>query len=190
MAYPLVLVACECSGAVRDAFIAEGISAMSCDLKETRVPGTHYTGDMFELDLEKFELIIAHPPCTAICTSGNAHYRNTPARSIGAEFFKKIWDIPIPKLAIENPVGIINGFYPSLPRPYYIQPYQHGHPATKNTGIWSRGLPRLQPTRTVEPHPINNINNASGKGEELREVRSITYRGIAKAMARQWKGVL
>jgi hypothetical protein len=191
----MVLVACECYGKVRDAFIDQGIEAISCDLKSdrsTHPKGEHYQGDMFDgtLDLASFDLIIAHPPCTAIATSGNATYRNTPARSEGAEFFKKIWDIPISKLAIENPITIINGFYYSLPKPYYIQPWHHGHPAQKMTGIWSRGLPKLVPTWVVTPHPANSVNNASGKGEELRELRSITYSGIAKAMASQWKEVL
>lgn len=186
-----VLVACECSGKVRDAFRDRGFSAMSCDLKpDWKGSKYHYQGDMFDLDLSAFLLVIAHPPCTSICTTGNAHYRNTPARSEGAEFFKKIWDADIEKLAIENPVGIINGFYPSLPRPYYIQPWQYGHPVSKRTGIWSRNLPYLQPTRILTPHKNNCINNASGKGEELRGIRSVTYTGIAKAMAKQWGDVL
>jgi len=188
-----ILVACEHSGTVRDAFRDVGFSAMSCDLKsDTSKYGSkhHYQGDMFDLDLSSFLLVIAHPPCTAICTSGNGHYRNTPARSEGAEFFKRIWDCSATRLAIENPVGIINGFYRALPKPYYIQPWQHGHPATKRTGIWSRNLPRLVSTRVVTPHPNNNINNASGKGEELREIRSITYVGIARAMAEQWGDIL
>ena len=187
---PLVLVACECSGTVRDAFIARGIDAISCDIKPTRVPGPHFMCDMFLLDLNVFDLVIAFPPYTAICTSGNGHYRNTAERVAGAEFFKRIWDSPVAKLAIENPVNIINGFYPSLPKPYYIQPYYFGHPVSKKTGIWSRGLPQLEPERVLTPHPNNGTDNYSGKGEALREARSNTFFDVAKAMAKQWGDIL
>jgi len=189
-----VLVACECYGKVRDAFLAKGISAVSCDLKADRSgaePEFHYQGDLFDgtLDLESYQLIIAHPPCTAICNAGNHKYQGTQERQDGVAFFKRIWDIPVKMMCIENPVGCMNTYFPSraqLAKPFYIQPYDFGHPATKRTGLWLRYIPPLRPTRTVTPHPSNHINNLSGKGEELREARSITYTGIAQAMAEQW----
>ena len=112
-----VLVACEYSGAVRDAFIIAGHDAMSCDLLPSEVPGPHYQGDMFDLHLSGYDLIIAHPPCTTLCVSGNRHYAGTKQRYDGAEFVKRIWEIPVDKLAIENPVGVINSLLPYCRRP-------------------------------------------------------------------------
>jgi hypothetical protein len=146
-----ILIVCEYSGIVRDAFINKGHDAMSCDLLPTDVPGPHYQGDMFDLDLASFDMIIAHPPCTALCVSGNRHYAGTQARIDGAEFVKRIWEIPVDKMCIENPVGVINTLIPEMPKPQYIQPWQFGHRETKKTGLWLRGLPPLKPTNIVAP---------------------------------------
>jgi len=180
-----VLVACEYSGRVRDAFAARGHDAMSCDLLPSDSPGgTHYEGDMFDLDLDEFDLIIAHPPCTALCVSGNRHYSNTRNRVDAALFVKKIWDIPIEKLAIENPIGVINSLLPDMPRPQYIQPWQFGHGETKKTGLWKRGLPDLIPTDIVAGREQRIWKMPPSK--DRWKLRSMTYAGIADAMANQW----
>ena len=190
-----VLVACECSGRVRDAFIARGITAISCDTKPTRSPGPHYQGDARDLDLTAYDLVIAHPPCTALGVTADRHYRGTTARDEAIKFFMYFWEhtLDTQRVCIENTVGIMNTIYPCttrLVRPQYINPYQFGHPAKKKTGLWLRNLPKLEETRVVTPHHANHINNMSGKGEELREKRSVTYQGIADAMAKQWGDLL
>ena len=131
-----ILVACEYSGIVRDSFVSRGHEAISCDLLPTDKPGPHYQGDMFDLNLASFDLIIAHPPCTALCVSGNRHYADTQARLDAAEFVRRIWEIPVDKMCIENPVGVINTLLPDMPRPQYVQPWQFGHGETKKTGLW------------------------------------------------------
>jgi hypothetical protein len=179
-----VLIACEYSGTVRDAFLTLGHDAMSCDLLPTDKPGPHYVGDCFDLDWSEFDLVIAHPPCTALCVSGNRHYAGTQARLDAAEFVRRMWCQPVKRLCIENPVGVLNRLVPELPRPQYIQPWQFGHGETKRTGLWLRGLPHLVPTDVVD-------------GREQRvwklppsvdrwKIRSTTYAGIAAAMAEQW----
>lgn len=179
-----ILVACEYSGKVRDAFALLGHDVMSCDLLPTDALGKHYQGDMFDLDLESFDMIIAHPPCTALCVSGNRHYANTPARIEGAEFVAKVWRIPVKKMAIENPVGVINTLIPNMPRPQYIQPWQYGHGETKKTGLWTRGLPELIPTNIVEGRD-DRIHKMPPSPDRWKK-RSETYQGIANAMALQW----
>ncbi len=179
-----VLVACEYSGMVRDAFIRCGYTAMSCDLLPTERPGPHYQGDMFDLDCTEYDLIIAHPPCTAICVSGNRHYSGTQERQNGIEFVRRIWEIPVNQLCIENPVGVINSFLPFMPRPQYIQPWQYGHGETKKTGLWLRGLPPLTPTNIVPDRQARIWKMPPTK--DRGKLRSLTYSGIAEAMADQW----
>lgn len=178
------LIACEFSGTVRDAFARKGWDAWSCDLLQTDKPGQHYQGDCFDLDWNEFDLVIAHPPCTALCVSGNRHYANTQARIEAAEFVRKMWDQPVDRLCIENPVGVLNRLIPELSRPQYIQPWMFGHGETKKTGLWKRGLTDLEPTNIVE-----------GRGqriwklppsEDRWKIRSTTFQGIANAMADQW----
>jgi site-specific DNA-cytosine methylase len=179
-----VLVACEYSGIVRDAFIARGHDAMSCDLLDTERPGPHYTGDMFKLDLSQYDLIIAHPPCTYMSVSGNRYYARTPQRQQSADFIAAIWAIPCESLCIENPVGQINAYLPYMPKPQYIQPWQFGHGETKRTGLWKRGLPDLIPTNIVSGRDqrIWKMPPSPDRGKE----RARTYQGIADAMADQW----
>lgn len=179
-----VLVACEMSGRVRDAFIKKGHDAMSCDLQDTISPGTHYKGNMFELDLESFDLIIAHPPCTYLCVSGNRHYAGSEKRKEALEFIRAIWNIRVKKLCIENPVGVINTGLWWMPAPQYIQPWMFGHGEVKKTGLWKRGLPDLLPTNVVSGRAdrIHKMAPSEARGV----LRSLTYKGIAQAMADQW----
>ena len=179
-----ILVACEYSGIVRDAFSALGHDAMSCDLLPTDSPGKHYTGDMFDLALNSFDLVIAHPPCTAICVSGNRYYANTRARLDGVAFVERIWDSVSGRLAIENPVGVLSTMS-TLGKPsQYIQPWQFGHGETKKTGLWLRGLPKLVPTNIVDGRE-QRIWKMSPSEDRWKE-RSKTFPGIAAAMAEQW----
>lgn len=182
-----VLVTCEYSGTVRDAFTTLGHDAMSCDLLPSDTPGRHHQGDMFALDLASYDLVIAHPPCTAVCVSGNRHYSGTQARIAGAEFVRRIWSAPIARLAIENPVGVLNRLVPELPKPQYIQPWQFGHGETKKTGLWLRGLPPLMPTCIVDGRS-NRLSNLP-PGPDRWKIRSTTYQGIANAMAAQWSSL-
>jgi site-specific DNA-cytosine methylase len=182
-----VLVACEFSGKVRDAFRARGHDAYSCDiLPASPSSDRHYAMDLFALlELEsQWDLIIAHPPCTALCVSGNRHYAGTEARAQAVKFVEAIWNLNCEKMAVENPVGVLNSFSKILPKPYYIQPWQFGHGETKKTGIWSRGLPQLIPTNVVEGREARIHKMPPSQDRGL--LRSITYDGIAKAMSEQW----
>lgn len=189
-----ILVACEYSGTVRDAFIRHGHDAISCDLLPTDVAGPHYQGDMFNLDLGSFDLVIAHPPCTALCVSGNRYYASTEAREAAARFIWRIWTSDAPRLAIENPVGVINTLLPDMPRPHYIQPWQFGEDASKKTGLWLRGLPPLEPTNIIVKDRYANQTpsgqNKLGPSPDRWKLRSATYLGIADAMAAQWGTLL
>lgn len=179
-----VLVAFEYSGVVRDAFIKKGHDATSCDLLPTESPGPHYQGDVFNLSVENYDLVIAHPPCTYVAVSGNRWYANTLNRLLGAKLVEKVWNLPVEKLAIENPVGVLNKLIPELPKPQYIQPWQFGHGETKKTGLWLRGLPELEPTNIVSgrENRIHKMPPSKDRGK----LRSKTYQGIAEAMANQW----
>lgn len=179
-----VLIACEYSGRVRDAFIARGHDAMSCDLLPTDALGPHYQGDVFDLDWSGYDLVIAHPPCTALCVSGNRHYANADARVDAAQFVRRMWDQPVARLAIENPVGVINRLLPEMPRPQYIQPWMFGHGETKKTGLWLRGLPPLNPTSLVDGRE-QRVWKLPPTADRWK-IRSETYQGIADAMAAQW----
>ena len=178
---------CEFSGRVRDAFLKLGHDAVSCDLLPTESPGPHLQGDIFSFDWSDYDLIIAHPPCTYLCLSGNRWYAGTKLRKDAALFVCKIWRYPVKRLCIENPVGVLNSLVPELPRPQYIHPWEFGHGEVKKTGLWLRGLPSLIPTRRVSGRKprIHYLPPSRDRGK----LRSLTYLGIARAMARQW-GVL
>ena len=195
-----VLIACEFSGAVRDAFRSQGHDAWSCDLLPNNSEH-HYQGGMFEIAESRYwDLIIAHPPCTYLCSSGLHWNKRRPEReqkTIEAlEFIQKIWALPCEKLAIENPVGCINSRLPCIPKPQYIQPWQFGHDASKKTGLWKRGLPDLKPTKVIKPRIVNGKkrwSNQTDSGQnklppskDRWKLRAKTYDGIAKAMAEQW----
>lgn len=161
---------------------------MSCDLLPSETDGEHYQGDMFDLDFSEFDLVIAHPPCTALCVSGNRWYAGTDARRDAAEFIWRIWSLPVGRLAIENPVGVINTLLPEMPRPQYVQPWMFGHGETKKTGLWTRGLPELVPTDIVEGRE-GRIWKLPPSPDRWK-IRSTTYPGIADAMADQWGRIL
>ena len=177
-----VLVACEESGRVRDAFIARGHDAISCDILPTDSPGPHIQGDIRDVDLSVYDLIIAHPPCTALAVSGNRTYANTPARAEAIKFFRLFLDAPVPRIAVENPVGVIST---AIRKPdQWIQPWQFGHGETKKTGLWLKNLPLLTPTNIVDGRE-QRIWRMAPSPTRSRD-RSRTYQGIADAMAEQW----
>jgi hypothetical protein len=184
-----VLVACEFSGKVRDAFIANGHEAISCDLLPSESPGPHIQGDVLDIIEEGWDLMIAHPPCTYLCNSGVSWLYKREGRweemEKGAKFFKHLLQAPIPMIAIENPimhkhaVKIIGRRQDQV-----IQPWQFGHGETKATCLWLKNLPTLLPAKIV-----------SGREQRLHKLppskdrwklRSETYQGIADAMALQW----
>lgn len=193
-----ILVACECSGIVRDAFAALGWDAWSVDKKPSEIPGQHYQGDMFDILGCGWDLVIAHPPCTAIAVSGNRYYAGTQARLDGIKFVERIWDFDGYRgpLAIENPVGVLSTMSHIKVKPQYIQPYDFGEDASKKTGLWLRGLPELKKTKYIDPRMVNGLprwaNQTDGGQNKLppsegrQTERSRTYSGIAAAMAAQW----
>lgn len=180
-----VLVACEYSGRVRDAFIRGGHDAMSCDLLPTDSPGPHYQGDVFDLDLSKFDLMIAHPPCTHLAVSGARHFPEKRAdgrQQAALEFVRRLLDEPIRMIALENPISIIST---KIRRPdQIIQPWQYGHGETKATCLWLKGLPLLTPTNIVDGRS-DRIHKMPPSPDRWK-LRSTTYQGIADAMASQW----
>jgi hypothetical protein len=195
-----VLVACEYSGRVRDAFRKLGHDAMSCDLlpSDSDIPGYHYQGDIFDLDLRQFDLMIAHPPCTYLSNSGVCHLHKDisrwPKLFEGAEFFKKLLDAPIPMIAVENPImhkyskTLIGGVKQSQ----IVQPWMFGHMEQKATCLWLKGLPLLTPTDNVKepmlklPKNIRERLHYLPPSPDRWKIRSTTYQGIAEAMAKQW----
>lgn len=180
-----VLIACECSGIVREAFKRHGHDAWSCDLKPSDIPGQHSQCDMWAVLLGDWDLVIVHPDCTYLANSGNRWYARTELRQKAVEEVKKIWALPIKKLAIENPQGVLTRH---LGRPQYIQPWQFGHGETKKTGLWLRGLPKLEPTNIVEGRDQRIWRMAPGPSRKTD--RSRTFSGIAEAFADQWGKLL
>jgi len=193
-----VLVACENSGVVRDAFTRMGHTALSCDLLPSSRPGPHHQGDVREILCNGWHLLIAHPPCTFLCASG-MHWTTRGLRPRSAtdealDFVRALMDAPIEKIAIENPVGCISTRI--RPADQYIQPYQFGDDASKRTGLWLKNLPPLTPTGEVEPRVVggkrrwanqcDSGQNKLGPSPDRWQLRSSTYPGIAKAMAHQW----
>ncbi len=193
-----VLIACEYSGTVRDAFTAFGHDAMSCDLLPTEAPGPHYQGSVIDILDQGWDLMIAHPPCTYLSVSG-MHWttrglRDPKLTEDALQFVKTLMDAPIPLIAIENPVSVISS---RIRKPdQIIAPYQFGHDASKKTCLWLKGLPPLRPTSFVEPRMVNGKprwgnqtdsgQNKLGPSDDRWKIRSATYQGIAKAMADQW----
>jgi len=180
-----VLIACEYSGIVRDAFIARGHEAMSCDLLPTERPGPHYQGDVRDVLNYPWDLMVAHPPCTHLSVSGARHFdakRMDGRQQSGVSFFLSLAKADIPRVAIENPVCIISSLWR---RPdQVIQPWQFGHGETKATCLWLKNLPLLKPTLVVEGRE-NRIHRMPPSEERGKE-RSRTYQGIADAIAEQW----
>lgn len=201
-----VLIACEYSGTVRDAFISMGHDAMSCDLLPTDVPGPHYQGDVTDILGDGWDLMVAHPPCTYLSVSG-MHWttrglRDPQLTEDALSFVAALLGAPISKICLENPISIISS---RIRKPdQIVQPYEYGHDASKRTCLWLKGLPKLQPTRFVEPRvvitPSGKTANRWGNqcdnygqdklppSADRWKLRSATYVGIAKAMAEQWGG--
>jgi hypothetical protein len=180
-----ILIACEESGVVRDAFMARGHDAMSCDLLPTRSPGPHYCGDVRDVLHYPWDLMIAHPPCTHLSVSGAKHFagkRLTGAQQTAVSFFLLLAKADIPRIAVENPVCIISSLWRKPDQT--IQPWQFGHGETKATCLWLKGLPRLTPTNIVDGREAR-IHRMPPSPLRARE-RSTTYAGIAEAMASQW----
>ena len=230
-----VLIGCERSGVVREAFRKLGHNAWSCDLHpaEDEADGVqHLQGDLLWYITEewqngpsgwKWDLLIAHPDCTYLTCSaewaygdGPYHQKVKPETLVGAErrqardeslaFVEKIYNAPIPKIAIENPVGVINKRLPFMPKAQYIQPYEFGHNASKKTGLWLKNLPPLilNPQSRISGRMVTHKGkiverfdnqtdsgqNRLSPGEDRWMDRSRTYQGIADAMAVQWGGWL
>jgi len=178
-----VLVACEYSGTVRDAFRARGHDAMSCDLLPTERPGPHYQGDVFDIIWDGWDLMIAHPPCTHLAVSGARWWQGKLVEQAEAlAFVRALMAAPIPRIAIENPVSKIST---AIRKPdQIVQPWQFGHGETKATCLWLKGLPKLVPTQVVGGREAR-IHKMSPGPDRWKE-RSRTYQGIADAMASQW----
>jgi hypothetical protein len=178
-----VLIACEYSGVVRDAFINNGHDAMSCDLLPTDVPGNHYQGDVFDVINDNWDLMIAHPPCTHLAVSGARWFKDkVKEQAESLEFVRRLMDAPINRIAIENPISIISS---RIRKPeQIIQPWMFGHGETKATCLWLKNLPKLTPTDIVEGREAR-IHKMSPGPNRWKE-RSKTYQGIAIAMANQW----
>jgi len=198
-----VLVACEFSGVVRDAFRTRGHDAWSCDVIETERPGNHYQGDVRDILTDGWDLMIAHPPCTYLCVSGSQEWPHRKYEQAHAlDFVKELLSAPIPQIALENPVGVIGTV---IRKPNQtIQPWQFGHDEVKTTCLWLHNLPRLIATKIIpagathtrigDLPPIKK-RWQDGRGERLRWLppsptrgreRSRTFPGIAEAMASQW----
>jgi hypothetical protein len=180
-----ILIACECSGIVREAFASRGWNAWSCDLKPSEMPGQHYQGDMFNIVCDSmWDIIIAHSPCTYLSVSGNGWYVGTQERAEAVKFVERIYEAVKVPLAIENPVGVLSTMSKLGRATQYIQPWEFGHGETKKTGLWLRGLPKLKPTNIVDGRE-NRIWKMPQSANRQTE-RSRTYTGIAAAMADQW----
>lgn len=192
-----VLVACEYSGRVRDAFRARGHDAMSCDFLPTDVEGPHHQGDVLDIINDGWDLMIAHPTCTYLTNAGVTWLHKDPTRwgkmREGAEFFKTLMEAPIPQIAIENPimhkyaVEIIGRRQDQV-----IQPWMFGHPEQKATCLWLKNLPKLVPTNNVKEEMMKLPDNVRQRlhylppSAERWKLRSTTFQGIADAMADQW----
>lgn len=193
-----ILIACEFSGVVRDAFIRKGHIAVSCDILPTDVEGPHYQGDVRDMLQKQWDMMIAFPPCTYLCSSGLHWNKRTPGRAEkteeALEFVKLLLDAPIDKIALENPVGCIST---RIRKPdQAVQPHHFGEDASKKTCLWLKNLPPLIHTKYIEPRVVDGKNrwgnqtdsgqNKLGPSEDRAKIRSTTYQGIAEAIADQW----
>lgn len=198
-----VLIGCEFSGVVRDAFIARGHDAWSCDLLPTTAPGPHIQGDILDVISDEWDIGIFHPPCTYLCVSGLHWNSRREGRQEQTEqalrFVRKLLDAPIDRIALENPIGCIST---RIRQPTQIvQPYEFGDDASKATCLWLKNLPRLKPTQrfngriVIDPagraverwsNQTDSGQNALPPSDDRWAERSVTYQGIANAMAGQW----
>jgi hypothetical protein len=178
-----ILVACEFSGIVRDAFIEKGHDVISCDLLPTESPGPHYQGNVFDIINDGFDMMIAHPPCTHLAVSGARWFRDKQDEQAEAiEFFMRLVNADINKIMIENPISIMSTKYKKPDQ--IIQPWQFGHGETKATCLWLKNLPRLKPTEIVDGRE-SRVHKMPPSPDRWK-LRSKTFVGIAEAMANQW----
>ena len=199
---PKVLVACEYSAIVREAFAAAGCDAWSSDLLDTEIPGKHFKGDVLEIINNGWDAMIAFPPCPFLTTTANRSFLNNPERwekrLEAMKFVYKLLNAPIKYIALENPKGVISTH---IRKPeQYVHPYQFGHPVSKMTGLWLKNLPPLRPTKIVTPEWVIapsgkrvskwHWNSTSTNNPENAKFRSKTFEGIAAAMAEQWTPIL
>lgn len=186
-----VLVACEYSGVVREAFTAKGHDAWSCDLLDTEISGNHIKGDVLNVLNSGWDIMIAHPPCTHLAVSGAAWFKDKQAeQSEALDFVRKLLGCDIPKICLENPVSVIST---KIRKPtQIIHPYQFGHREQKTTCLWLKGLPNLAPTNNVKQEMMLLPKNERERlhylppGKDRWRERSRTFPGIASAMADQW----
>ena len=192
-----VLVACEYSGIVREAFALKGHNAWSCDLLPTDQPSDkHIQGDVLEIINNDWNLIIAHPPCTHLSVSGAARWAEKVAdgrQQAAIKFVEDIWNANCPFIAIENPVGALSSRSKLGKATQYIQPYEFGHAEQKKTGLWLKGLPKLIPTDVID---VSNLPDNQRQrlhylppSKDRWKIRSTTFQGIANAMADQWSNI-
>jgi len=208
-----ILVACEYSGILRDAFISMGHDAVSCDIIPSEAPGPHLEADVFDaIACDNWDMMIAHPPCTYLCSSGlhwntrrDANGELTPAAILrqnntlmALKFITDLWNCGIPKICIENPVGCINTRLSFMPKPQYVQPYEYGHDASKKTGLWTKNLDVLVPWPDdyIEPRIVNGYKrwanqtdsgqNALPPSKNRGKDQAKTYEGLAWAMVEAW----
>ena len=180
-----ILIACEYSGKVRDAFISKGHDAVSCDILPTEKPGPHHQGSVLDILDDGWDMMIAFPPCTHLASSGArwfAEKRADGRQQDGVDFFMRMINAPIERIAVENPIGIMSRTYRKPDQ--IIQPWQYGHGETKATCLWLKNLPLLQPTCVVEGREPRMWKLPPSK--DRAKIRSETYQGIADAMALQW----
>jgi hypothetical protein len=178
-----VLVACEFSGLVREAFRAKGHDAISCDLLDTEIPGPHYKGDVRDILNKNFDVLIGHPPCTHLAVSGARWFKEKEREQKEAiSFFMEMINAPIPKIAVENPISIMSRLYRKPDQ--IIQPWMFGHGETKSTCLWLKNLPLLKPSDIVDGRD-DRIHKMPPGPDRWKE-RSRTYPGIAAAFAAQW----
>ena len=178
-----VLVACEFSGIVREAFRKRGHDAWSCDLLPTEIPGQHIQGDVLPILGDGWDLMIAHPPCTHLAVSGARWFKDKQQeQKLAVEFFMALVNAPINKIAVENPICVISTKWRKPNQ--IIQPWQFGHGETKATCLWLKNLPKLRPTKVVSgrENRIHKMAPSLTRGKD----RSRTYQGIADCMAEQW----
>jgi len=191
-----VLIACEFSGTVREAFAANGHNAWSCDLMPSEIAGQHIQGDVLSILGDGWDLMVGHPPCTYLTVSGNKWLKDQSPRKSGAlvgharrearkaavDFFLQLMTCDIPKIAIENPIGVLSTLYRKPCQ--VVQPWQFGCGETKATCLWLKNLPLLRPTNIV-PERVQRLHLLP-KTADRWKIRSRTYQGIANAMAEQW----
>lgn len=192
-----VLVACECSGAVRRAFRDMGHDAWSCDIVPADDGGPHILGDVLGVLDYSWDMLIAFPPCTHLAVSGARYFeqkRKDGRQQQGIDFFMKFANAPVGKIAIENPVGIMSTVYRKPDQ--VIQPWMYGHPEAKATCLWLKNLPKLVATNVLEKPASGRWNNQTPSGQnnlgpsaDRAKIRAKTYEGIARAMAEQWGSI-